>query len=191
MTVIEPKYLAEGYDDERDVIVSDYEDGTSGLVLIGVDTNLVPSLVEKFMRSRESARRRAAHARRAEQRRKDRITNAAMRLNLDAVWFTSTNERLVISKMTPRHAARSLNLVVNDFGRWIGDRDVSYEDLGLPFALEDAPVVKALRKRSKVRETQKHRDLDELTDAVFRAASAGGRLHLWETIESFNKTHSG
>jgi hypothetical protein len=191
MTTREPVYLTEDYDDTKDVIVSNYEDGTSGLVLIGVDTNLVSSLVETFIRNRESARRRAAHVRRTEQRRKDRISKAVSLLNSATEWHTSTNECIKVKNMTPRHASRSLNLVMNDFGRWIGDRDLNYEDLGLPFALKDAPIVKALAKRAKVAETKRHRELDEVTDAIFRSARAGGDLRVWETIEQFNKVHSG
>lgn len=62
MTVTEPAYLTEGYDDTKDVIISDYDDGTCGLVLIGVDTNLVPEIVEIFMRNRLNARRQVGRA---------------------------------------------------------------------------------------------------------------------------------
>lgn len=192
MTDAEPRFLAADYIDDQDVFAIPYDE--SGLVDISFDDvtpDLAEELTQVFKNRRGVQRRRADLDRKKAERRATKIAKAKQRLNLADEWFTSTGERMKVKSMTPRHAQRSLNLLLNDFGRWIGDRDLPYEELGLPFPLDEAPIVKALTKRSKVRETKKHRALDELTDSVFRAASNGGKLHLWEIVKSFHSTHSG
>jgi hypothetical protein len=192
MTDAKQRYLAQDYIDDQDILAIPYDE--SGLVDISFDDvtpDLAAELTEVFKSRRDVQRRRAELERKKAERRATKITKAFQRLNLTDEWFVSTGERIQVKSMTPRHAARSLNLLTNDFGRWIGDRDITYSDLGMPVPFKDAPIVKALTKQSKVRETKKHRARDELTDSVFRAAASGGKLHLWEIIEDFTKVHSG
>lgn len=191
----EQPYLSEDYDDNSDIEVLVWPDGSPAphaarVTFRNLSKRLADELIDRFKASRESDRRWASMQRRKEQHRNDTIRRAALRLQLDAVWFTSTGEQVAVSNMTPRHASSSLSMLLNDFGRWIGDPTITYDNLGLPYRLEDTPIVKALRKRSKVKETKRHRALDEVSDTVFRAARAGGRVNLWETIESFQNTHS-
>lgn len=187
MTEKEPHYLADDYDDDRDIDVMRYENGTvSWVTFDDPSEDLLDMLVGRFKEIRQRQRRSAAMARNRLRRHQERIKRASDSLRHDSVWYTSLNEKMLISEMTPKHAANSLNLVVNDFGRWAGD-DIVFEELGLPFLLEDAPLVKALRKRSKAKETKRHRRLDEVSDAVYRAAAAGGKVNVWETIQEFEK----
>ncbi len=186
-------YLDADYDDDQDIDATreEFANHYTSLVFRNVDSLTADALVDKFKKARTSERRRVSFVRTKVKNRKDRIGKAIDLLNSEKSWRTSTNETMEIKKMTPRHATRSLALVLGEFGRWVGDSDITYEDLGLSYPINKAPLVKALTRRSAAKETKKHRELDELSDMVFRAARSGGRQNLWETIEEFSTTHSG
>lgn len=182
------EYLADDYDDEQDICCIPFgEEGLADISFDNVDSAIGDALVGRFKELRASQRRVAKFARQKAARREKLIEMARERLTLGDTWITSTHDRIRIKDMTPRHAQRSLNLIMNDFGRLVGSADISYADLGLSYPIVESPTVKALAKRAKAKETKRHRQLDEVSDTVFRAAKAGGRINIWETIQKFDQ----